>query len=115
MRAVRPLAMQSRIDGKQSQRLARLLGLVNRAGLDRHGHGIGLISAGIVELALDQNRDRNQRALAALQLQNRHRPRAFHLFFLWFRRLIQRLFVVRAFELWPALRRAVGNRDRENR
>jgi hypothetical protein len=106
MRGALRLAVQRSIHGKQSQRIARLFGLVDGASFQRHRHRIRLIGAGIVEPAVNQNRDGNQRRLPALrELQQTHGSRSFDLLFgLGF---FGKLFfsgLLRAFQLRPALR-----------
>jgi hypothetical protein len=59
MRAAWIAAVQRSRDRKQSQRIARLFGLIDGAGIQRHRHWIRLIHAGIVKLAVDQNCDWN--------------------------------------------------------
>jgi len=89
MCASQTLAVQRAIDREQALRFPRLLRLVHRARFQRHRHRIRFVGARIVELSINQDRDRNQRPLAAAaELQNSHRPRAFPLFqLLGFRRL----------------------------
>src|SRR5258706_3021297 len=107
MRAPRSLAVQRSIDREQSLRASRLFDLIHSAGFQRHRYRIRFISAGIVELAIDQNGDRDQNSFAAaVELQESNGTRPLHLLFwsLTFCRLLLGIFL-RAFELWH-LRRA---------
>ncbi len=94
-------AVQRPVDGEQSLRTARLFDLIDGAGFESHGHWVRFVNAGIVELALDQNCDGDQRPLvaAAVELEKSKGARPFHLFFWLF---VFGLFlgsVLRAFEL----------------
>jgi hypothetical protein len=113
--ATRILTMQRSANCKQSLRIPRLLDLIDGARVQRHRHRICLIGAGIVELPIDQNCDRNQRPLAvARQLQKPHRSRPFDVFLLRFRGLLRRN-VFRALKLWSPLRRAQRDHCDEKR
>src|SRR5258706_9917880 len=102
MCAPRSLAVQRSIDREQSLRASRLFDLIHSAGFQRHGYRIRFVSAGIVELAIDQNGDRDQNPFAAaVELQESNGARPFYLFF----RLLVfgGLFlgsILWAFELW---------------
>ena len=68
--------MQRPIHREQTIRVARQLRLVHRSRFQRHRYGICLVGAGIVELAVDQNGNRNQRAFTtAAELHNADCPR----------------------------------------
>lgn len=71
MLARRIFAVQRGINREQSLRISRLLGLIHRSRFQRHRYRIRLVRTGIVEPAIDQDRNRYQRRLpAAAKLQN---------------------------------------------
>ncbi len=51
-------------DGEQSERGASAFGFIDDSGIERHGDGVGLVGRGIVELAIVENADGKQAALA---------------------------------------------------
>ncbi len=93
--------MQRAIDSEQALWITTLLGLIYRARFQRHRYGVCLVNAGIVELAIDQDCDRNQCPLAAAaELQNSDGARTLpFLSLLGFRRLIFGKAVARTFKL----------------
>jgi len=81
MRTARALTVQRSMDRKQALRIPGPLCLVHGSRFQRHRDRVRLVSTGIVKLAVDQDRYRNQRPLAAaVQLQNSYRS---GLFTLW--------------------------------
>ena len=101
MRRTLRLAVQRSVNRKQSQGIARLFGFVDCATLQGHRYRVRLIGAGIVEFAIDKNRDGNQCRLPALrELQHTYRSWSLDLFF-WLR-FFGELFrsgLLRAFQL----------------
>ena len=76
MRAPRTLAMQRSIHHEQSIGIPRLLCLIYRPRFQRHWYRVRLVRARIVKLPVNQNRNWNQRPLAAAaELHNADRAR----------------------------------------
>ena len=76
MRAPRTLAMQRSIHYEQSIRIPRLFCLIHRTRFQRHRDRVRLVRARIVKLPVNQNRNWNQRPLAApAELHNADRAR----------------------------------------
>jgi hypothetical protein len=63
--------MESAIDGEQALGFSRLLGLVDGAAHESHGDGFCFVGAGIIESAVDQDGDGDQRGAFFTELQNR--------------------------------------------
>jgi hypothetical protein len=117
MRRTLRLAVQRSVHRKQSQRIAGLFGLIDRAAFQRHRYRVRLIGAGIVELAVDENRHGNQRRLPALrELQDAYGSRSFNLFFrLGFFRNLFRSSLLRPFQLRRALRDRIPRNQRRDK